>query len=236
VPFDTTFEGRALLRHESGELLKFDLTLLGDAVNQLPYFVYAVLELGRLGLGRERGRFRLISVATLSVKCGDVHEVFDGAALQVPPPPMTAKDIIDAFFLHNQTELVIRFQTPTRLDLDGDLVFPITFHALMRALVNRITTLERFYGSPEGADPTEYAELLDAARGVRIVKNSQRWVDLERYSTRQKARLKMGGAVGEAVYECDDFTPFAPLLALGEWLHVGKLTTMGLGKFEVMRS
>ena len=164
------------------------------------------------------------------------QEIFDGESLQAPPPPLASEDLIRSFALSDPKRLTVRFLTPTRLDLDDDLVFPITFHDLVRGLVNRITSLERFYGSPEDAEPAKYAELLDLAREVRMTENAQRWVDLERYSTRQRTKLKMGGAVGYAVYECEDFTPFAGLLALGEWLHVGKLTTMGLGRFEVIRS
>lgn len=54
----------------------------------------------------------------------------------------------------------------------------------------------------------------------------------ERYSARQDAKLKMGGVVGEATYE-GDLAPFTLLLALGEVLHVGKGTGMGLGRHEV---
>lgn len=54
----------------------------------------------------------------------------------------------------------------------------------------------------------------------------------ERYSARQDAKLKMGGVIGEATYE-GDLTPFLRLLALGEVLHVGKGTGLGLGKYRV---
>ena len=54
----------------------------------------------------------------------------------------------------------------------------------------------------------------------------------ERYSARQDTKLKMGGAVGAAVYE-GEVEAFAPLLALGEVLHVGKGTGMGLGRYEI---
>jgi len=232
VTFDPQSQGP--MQRQPGEPLEFELTLMGSAVHQLPYFVYTVLELGERGLGHGRGRFHLGRVVALSPQ-GPAQEIFNGQTLRGPPSPLTAEDIVHSSALPEAERITVCFQTPLRIDLDGDLVFPITFHALMRALVNRITTLERFYGSFEDADPTQYGGLLDAAREVKTVKDAQRWVDLERYSTRQKTRLKMGGAVGEVVYECEDFSPFAELLALGEWLHVGKLTTMGLGKFEVIR-
>ena len=52
--------------------------------------------------------------------------------------------------------------------------------------------------------------------------------DSERYSARQDAMLKMGGIVGEAVYE-GDTDGFALILALGGIVHVGKGTGLGLG-------
>jgi hypothetical protein len=231
VPFDP--RKRTPHRYEPGEAIAFELVLVGPATYQLPYFIYALLELGQRGLGRGRGRFRLARVVALAPG-GDEREVFNGETLYGLSPPWTAEAIVNAFALPDAQRLAVRFLTPTRLDLNGDLVFPIAFHDLARGLVNRLRTLERFYGSrQEGGDKT--GALLDAARDVRLRESTQRWIDLERFSTRQKTRLKMGGVVGEAVYEARDFAPFAPLLALGQWLHAGKLTTMGLGKFEIMR-
>lgn len=45
--------------------------------------------------------------------------------------------------------------------------------------------------------------------------------------------MKLGGIVGEVEY-AGDLTPFAPFLAVGEWIHVGKNATFGLGKYTVV--
>ena len=40
------------------------------------------------------------------------------------------------------------------------------------------------------------------------------------------------GLVGEAVYE-GDLAPFWPFLVFGQWAHVGKNATFGLGRYEL---
>ena len=45
--------------------------------------------------------------------------------------------------------------------------------------------------------------------------------------------MTLGGLVGEWRLR-GDLTPFMPWLWLGQWLHVGKNATMGLGKFALV--
>ncbi len=42
----------------------------------------------------------------------------------------------------------------------------------------------------------------------------------------------MGGFVGEATFS-GDISEFLPFLKLGEYLHIGKGTVYGLGKYEI---
>ena len=44
------------------------------------------------------------------------------------------------------------------------------------------------------------------------------------------------GAVGWMVFEApaaETWRPFMPLLAAGEWVHVGKGAVMGLGRYQI---
>jgi hypothetical protein len=42
----------------------------------------------------------------------------------------------------------------------------------------------------------------------------------------------LGGVIGEAVLR-GDLTPFAELLAAGQWTHLGKNTSFGLGRYRL---
>lgn len=46
------------LEYNKGERLAFGLTLVGKSIDYLPYFIYALDELGRIGLGKANSEFR----------------------------------------------------------------------------------------------------------------------------------------------------------------------------------
>jgi len=51
--------------YEPGESLRFQLTLIGKAIDYLPYFIYTFEELGKMGLGKGRGKFSLEEVKSI---------------------------------------------------------------------------------------------------------------------------------------------------------------------------
>ena len=79
---------------------------------------------------------------------------------------------------------------------------------------------------------TDYRGWIERAEQVRTVAAHTSWMEWERYSTRQKQRTSIGGTVGRMVYE-GEVAPFRPLLALGEWIHVGKACVFGNGMIRV---
>jgi len=78
----------------------------------------------------------------------------------------------------------------------------------------------------------DYQGLIAKAQKVELIWNRTRWVEWERYSSRQKEKMFFGGILGGAAY-AGDFTPFLPYLLFGQWTHGGKNATFGLGKYEV---
>ena len=74
-------------------------------------------------------------------------------------------------------------------------------------------------------------KFLDGVSEVRIKDSRLRWYDWERYSSR-KGRMKLGGLMGSISYE-GNLDKFLPLLKIGEYIHVGKAVTFGLGRYRV---
>ena len=226
VPFGRSWQPD----RRAGDPVEFEMVLVGRAIQDLPYYVLALVDLGRAGLGPTRHRLRLEEVAAWTP--GGFVPVYqaDGATLRVDVPAVPLEQLLAETSLPDGRQLTVRFATPVRLDLRGDLVYPVAFHQLVRALDQRLRALTACYGGPR----SEEVDFCQAER-ARTVSDRTRWVDLQRYSTRQRTAMRIGGAVGTVTYEGLEFAPFRRLLAFGEWLGVGKLTSMGLGRMEVVR-
>ena len=104
------------------------------------------------------------------------------------------------------------------------------FELLIRTLLRRISLLAKIHCEANWELP--YKEIIAQANTIPLGKSDLRWVDWERYSTRQRQRMNLGGFVGASGYS-GSVAPFLPLILLGQFVHVGKNTTFGLGKFLV---
>lgn len=231
VPFvlRVPFGDRSPRLLRQGDAVAFELVLVGEANLHLPYYLLAVAELGRRGLGPQRLRFRLEEVAAWTPG-GFVPVYRDGEGnLRTDVPPLALNELLVSREPVDARRLAVRFISPVRLDLEGDLVYPVEFWHLVRGLVERMRALVACYGGDALPRP-------EGAEGVRRAEDRTRWVDFSRYSTRQQTEMRLGGAVGTVIYEGEDLRPFWPLLAFGEWLGVGKLTSMGFGQMEVVRA
>jgi CRISPR/Cas system endoribonuclease Cas6 (RAMP superfamily) len=127
----------------------------------------------------------------------------------------------------------VELLTPLRLRAGGQLVSPERFSPTLfvQALFRRLSLLAACWGEPPAPLPFEPVRerLLRLAGTVEGV----RWVEQQRRSYRQHTRMRMGGLVGSFRLDLEADDPLAPLLRAGEQLHVGKVTTMGLGRYRL---
>jgi len=213
--------------HPAGSEVSFDLTLIGRARQFFPYFVVTFREVDGLGRGRRAVRLRRIevlhpltgesqSVYTAEQNLVRNHDVFVSLEECAGQPP-TGK-------------LSIRFLTPTRLKHEGAIVRRPEFHILFRALLRRLSSLALFHCDTRL--DLDYRDLIEQAKAVKLVQDETRWEKLARYSSRQGQRIEWEGVAGTATYE-GNLTPFWPYLVFGQWTHVGKGATFGLGQYRL---
>lgn len=215
-------------KYQPGELLIFKIVLIGRAIDYLPYIIFSFQEFGRAGIGKKRGRFSLTKVTTES---GEV--IYDRETNRIHGQGNIHYGS-DFFGQPNETltkKATIYFLTPTRLKVDGHLIPELDFPTLMRNLLRRISWLAEIHGDrPLGID---YQSLL--AKAELLVKTTfsrLTWLDWERYSIRQNTRMKMGGIIGKISFE-GELAEFLPYLRIGEYVHLGKGTVYGLGKYRI---
>ena len=130
----------------------------------------------------------------------------------------------------NGTVTVV-LDTPARLKSEGHYVSDLPFHVLVRNLLRRLSALSSFHCGHELQ--ADFGGLIRKAEQVSTKRTEIRWEEFERYSTRQKQRMRMGGVAGVVEYAGDvgDLTPY---LRLGEWVHVGKATSFGFGRYRIL--
>lgn len=81
-----------------------------------------------------------------------------------------------------------------------------------------------------------YNSLLEKAEAtVESTESKLYWYDWNRYSSRQKKTMKLGGFLGTISFE-GNLREFLPFIKIGEYLHVGKACTFGLGRYEIETS
>ncbi len=210
-----------------GSRIDFNLILIGKAADYLPYFIYTFDELGKNGIGKGRGKYRLIEVKT--DRSGPIYHE---STKTIKKAEIDLIDIPDDFRpADGLTAITLHLLTPLRIKYNRDLVVNPEFHILIRNLVRRIGLLYYFHCGNQKPS-WDFRAIIKHAEGVKIKTSSLRWLDWERYSSRQDSRMKLGGLIGKITYE-GDLEPFLPILKAGEILHAGKNTSFGLGKYDI---
>ena len=218
-----------------GEDFSFGLTLIGRATDYLPYFIYAFEELGRIGIGKGRGKYELRKVTEEGGKGHDLQEkriIYSGDTkllTQTNSPTQWADILIN----HPEPSNAIQvfFITPTRIKYNNHLIKDLEFHVFFRNLLRRISLLSYFHCGHR-IDDTGFKDFIEQAGKIKTIKRSLYWHDWERYSNRQNTRMKMGGFMGEITYE-GELRDFRPYIKLGEYMHVGKGSGFGLGRYRI---
>jgi hypothetical protein len=228
-PFVLTIPRRQQRLIEAGGRLSLEMALMGQAIDALPWLVQAMRESGRLGMGRDHARFTLVGIEQeeqlgcdrwkrILMENGGVLESLPVVPVVIPPPA---------------SALLIELITPLRMKRHGRLVGPREFQAsdFLRQLLRRTRDIAHFHGEAEGIGfmlPQSRAEVFDRTATVEL-----RWQDWARYSSRQKSRLQMGGVTGSLRLQGETLEEWWTLLWYGQWLHLGKATSMGLGQYRI---
>lgn len=207
-----------------GDTLAFDLVLIGPALRQLPLVLLAWRHALAAGLGPQQGSARLRCVSVEGEQAPVLAEPDTG--VRAHSQELRLSGIGEA-----PAQVTLVFETPLRLQSNGRAlgIGELTPHQLLMALLRRVAQLIELQLG--GTLAVDFAALGAQARAIGG-DHDLRWRDWTRHSNRQGQHMVLGGAVGRWTLR-GDLAPFWPLLVLGQWLHVGKNATFGLGRYRL---
>ncbi|MDR0776282.1 MAG: CRISPR system precrRNA processing endoribonuclease RAMP protein Cas6 [Azonexus sp.] len=210
-----------------GEMLSFHLVLAGRALDQAALVFWAFARAFQRGVGRGDGTAQLLRVVHLGeqetvVLDGPGGHIDDHDTTIAPPPDCAAES------------LTLQFDTPLRLQANGRRATAeeYTPRRLLTTLVRRVALMNEFHGA--GPLALDFSGLAAQAEVIRSEKKLH-WRDWTRYSSRQDRKMDLGGVIG-AWKLSGDLAPFVPFLHLGQWLHVGKEASFGLGGYRLLHA
>lgn len=212
--------------YQPGEPLTFKIILFGRANDYLPHVLCAVQDMGKNGLGKKntnQGQFTTENVLQ------NRRIIFAGGTLK-------SHDSVPNIVLEQPSgiagrRLRLQFLTPLRLKYANEFKKALPFHVIIRAALRRYSTLETIYG--DGAPDLDFKGIAARATKIETIESSSRWVDINRYSNRQKKAMKFGGIIGAMIFQGEGIAEFLPLLHYCRQTHLGKQTSFGLGRIAV---
>ena len=189
----------------------FDMVVLGQfAHSQLPIIQLAWQRALHDGIGSQdeqgkRGTARLLGM-----------QLLDQPSIEIPANPKTVH---------------LQITSPMRLQHYGELVNAthLTASILVRAVVRRYRLMHEVYGQTHDVDLDQLQTEINQIGLQRRL----RWTEWTRWSSRQKQEMQLNGLTGRVLLT-DVSDALWRYLYLGQWLHAGKNSMFGLGRYQVV--
>ena len=207
-------------------IFSFAMVLVGRALDQLPLIVFALQRAFGSGIGRLRATGSLVDIALEGLD--GAESVWDAETSSIDThgqklsvPLLTDIDVVN-----------LKIVTPLRLQNQGHRVPLDRLHprTLFAALLRRTSLLFELHAALPGLAGD--ARRLTAAAASLVDERRLQWKDWTRFSSRQAQEMTLGGVIGEWTLS-GDLGELLPWFWLGQWLHVGKNATMGMGKYSL---
>lgn len=211
---------KALFLH--GEELKMSVTLFGKGIEYAAYIIYAFIKLGRRGVGMGKGKFDVTDVHIINNNQKTVVYSAKSGTVNTKCPLI---DLSKIEYKHIE-RVTLHFITTTAIKEKGRINFNPDLPAIIKSIKRRLKALSFFHnGNMDWQYPEFTGEIVKTASMLQ--KNY--WI---RYSSRQNKRIGFDGFTGKITFE-GDLTPYSRFLEAGKYIHIGRGTVYGMGKYEL---
>jgi len=193
--------------------LNFSLYLFEDAARSLPYVLSAIKKaFEELGVGREQ-----VKMIVRSIKVSD-QTVYDGDNF-LPLTDIVPNSLeVDSF----SQDVTLQFTMPIRIKEQNH------FARESFQLPTLISSIHHRYQQLKGEESSRLGYRIHG----EIIESNLKFVEMQRYSNRQKSRMNLGGLKGTVKITGLDKQSYV-YLKIGEIIGAGKQTVFGLGSYIV---
>ncbi|GJQ64196.1 MAG: CRISPR-associated protein Cas6 [Melioribacteraceae bacterium] len=214
--------------YKKGEMLTLGLTIFGEYVSLLPFFVFTIQQMGKAGISYKRSNYELIAGYNFN-EAGDEKLIFKNSDGTVSTNSMPFFEKPEISPNNNLGNIKLHFTTPLRIQKDAKILknpADVSFEILVKNLYRRLQVVYSLFCN---VNPDfNYESIPDISSKV----NNLKFNDWQRFSNRQNSKVNMGGFEGEISF---DNVPaeFISLFHYASKLNIGKNTVFGLGQYEV---
>lgn len=204
-----------------GDTVELCLVITGSAVNLVIDYI-AALE----GMLRSPAFRRRFSASLMKVESSGYDRC--RTLIMVPGKGM-AMDRVTTLSLQGLRKssvlapdaVTVAIVTPMRIMAEGRPLREFSFSPFIRALCRRVSAMAYYYGGSEAE--LDFKWLAERSRSVACADADITWVEWG---------SSWSGLLGSATFT-GDLTEYHPFLLAGEYLHVGKGATFGLGRYAI---
>jgi CRISPR-associated endoribonuclease Cas6 len=207
-----------------GSTMELGLIIAGSAVNCLGEYIAATGAMLRNPGFMRRLNASILKVETVGYR-GIRHIIMEpGGGVETGLLEiLSVRGLQEAMVLPSDT-VTLTIVTPMRIMGEGKPLRKLSFSPFVRALFRRLSSLAYYYGGEEAE--LDYKWLAEQSRLVECVAADVRWVEWGN---------KWSGLIGTATFT-GDMSEYRPFLLAGEYLHVGKGASFGLGSFLINKT
>jgi CRISPR-associated endoribonuclease Cas6 len=205
-------------------IIKIGILLVGKGIYFFPHIVLALKMVSENFYPKKFSTFKFLRI--INPLTGE--DLTDSEKIKIPEL-IKWKDALSEPLL----TLKIKTVSPLELKFQGKVVFPesFKFSVLIRNLLRRISTLAYFHCQKE--IQLDFKKIIELAEEVKT-QADLKVVKIKRKSQRTGQIYPLYGLIGEATFEGELLKEFYPLLLLGSFIQVGKHTSFGFGKYEII--
>jgi hypothetical protein len=207
-----------------GRAVEIGITLAGLATNHVVCFLNAV----RLYFGRPASRRRLFAAVSKvdSIDYTGNRSTIAGQGSAVAPDRLVFLSMaaVQSSVLLPPDSVSLSVTTPLCLLKDGRPLRELSFSALLRSLLRRMSAISFHYG---GIDlELDYRWLAERSSQIECSSGEFTWIEWNK---------NLYGIIGRGTFT-GDLTDFHPFLLFGEYFHAGKGATYGLGRYRLEKA